>query len=60
MRNQKLSLLGQNKISVTARFKELKSHTTNNHIQLSSVANPMKMKLNGGEDCVNIILIYKT
>jgi hypothetical protein len=34
--------------TVTARFKEHKSQTTNNHIQLSSMANHMKMKLNGG------------
>jgi hypothetical protein len=40
--------IGQTRRSVMVRFREHKSHTTNNHIQLSSVANHMKMKLNGG------------
>jgi hypothetical protein len=47
-RNCNFKYIGQTRRSVTACFKEHKSHTTNNHIQLSSVANPMKMKLNGG------------
>jgi hypothetical protein len=38
----------QTRRSVTARFKEHNSHTTNNHIHFSSVAYHMKMKLNGG------------
>jgi hypothetical protein len=47
-RNCHYKYIGQTRRSVTARFKEHKSHTTNNHIQLSSVVNHMKMKLNGG------------
>jgi hypothetical protein len=47
-RNCHYKYIGQTRRSIKARFKEHKSHTNNNHIQLSSIANHMKMKLNGG------------
>jgi hypothetical protein len=46
-RNCHYKYIGQTRRSATARFKEHKSHKTNNHIQFSSVANHMNMKLNG-------------
>jgi hypothetical protein len=46
-RNCHCKYIGQTRRSAMVRFKEHKSHTTNNHIQHSSVANHMKMKLNG-------------
>jgi hypothetical protein len=47
-RNCHYKYIGWTRRFVTARFKEHKSHTSNNHIQLSFVANHMNMKLNGG------------
>jgi hypothetical protein len=40
--------IGQTRRSIKTRYKEHKSHTTNNHHELSSVANHMNNKLNGG------------
>jgi hypothetical protein len=53
IRNCHYKYIGQTRRSITARFKEHKSHTTNNHIQLSSEANHVKMKLNRGRRLTN-------
>jgi hypothetical protein len=41
--------IGQTRRSIKTRYKEHKSHTTNNHHELSSVANHMNNKLHGGQ-----------
>jgi hypothetical protein len=41
--------IGQTRRSIKTRYKEHQSHTTNNHHELSSVANHMNNKLHGGQ-----------
>jgi hypothetical protein len=41
--------MGQTRRSIKTRYKEHKSHTTNNHHALTSVANHMNNKLHGGQ-----------
>jgi hypothetical protein len=41
--------IDQTRRSIKTRYKEHKSHTTNNHHKLSSAANHMKNKLYGGQ-----------
>jgi hypothetical protein len=40
--------IGQTRMSIKTRFKEHLSHMNNDHIDLSSVAHHMKIKLRGG------------
>jgi hypothetical protein len=47
-RNCGYKYIGQTRRSIKTRFKEHLSHTNNDHIDLSSVAHHMKIKLRGG------------
>jgi hypothetical protein len=47
-RNCNYKYIGQTRRSILTRYKEHFSHSNNNHVQLSSVAKHMKLKINGG------------
>jgi hypothetical protein len=47
-KNCSYKYIGQSRRSIKTRFNEHKSHTDNNKTELSSVANHMRNKLNGG------------
>jgi hypothetical protein len=47
--NSGYKYIGQTRRCIKTRYKEHKSHSTNNHHELSSVANHMNNKLHGGQ-----------